>query len=210
MKSTKKQNTVYFVQLAILTAISIIFAFTPLGYLKITPAIGATLSHIPVIIAAIVLGKWAGIYMGSLFGLLSFITFTFIYPADLMAPAFTPFAENAIMGKNWLSLIIVFVPRILLGYLTWLIYSLFTKASKNRNRPIWATLAALIGTFLHSLMVLSLIYFIFGSVYSDGQKYVNFIIAWAGVNCLCEMLVAALISAALVIPLQKVLSSTRV
>lgn len=205
MKKTQKNNVLVFVQLALLTAIEILFAFTPLGYLKITPAIGATLAHIPVIIAATVLGKWAGLYMGSLFGVLSFITFTFLYPADPMAPAFTPFAENAILGKSWLSLIVVFLPRILLGIFTALIYEGLEKLFKNKGTPVAATLAAIIGTALHTLMVLSLIYFIFGSVYNtDGSKYINFVIAWAGLNCLCEMAVAAIVSGSLIIPLKKI------
>lgn len=205
MKKTQKNNVLVFVQLALLTAIEILFAFTPLGYLKITPAIGATLAHIPVIIAATVLGKWAGLYMGSLFGVLSFITFTFLYPADPMAPAFTPFAENAILGKSWLSLIVVFLPRILLGIFTALIYEGLEKLFNNKGTPVAATLAAIIGTALHTLMVLSLIYFIFGSVYNtDGSKYINFVIAWAGLNCLCEMAVAAIVSGSLIIPLKKI------
>ena len=205
MKKTQKKNVLVFVQLALLTAIEILFAFTPLGYLKITPAIGATLAHIPVIIAAIVLGKWGGLYMGSLFGALSFITFTFLYPADPMAPAFTPFAENAILGKSWWSLIIVFVPRILLGLLTALVYEGLQKLFKKKGIPVAATFAAIIGTALHTLMVLSFIYLFFGSVYNtDGSKYINFIIAWAGLNCLCEIIVAAIVSGALVLPLKKI------
>lgn len=208
MSKIKKLNVVYFVQLALLTAIEILFAFTPLGYLKITPAIGATLAHIPVIVAAIVLGKVAGLYMGGLFGLLSFITFTFLYPADPMAPAFTPFAENAILGKSWLSLVIVFLPRILLGLITAIIYQWLEKVFKHKNTPIAATLSAIIGTLLHTLMVLTLIYIIFGSVYNaDGSKYISFIIAWAGVNCLCEIGVAAVVSASLVVPLKKILKA---
>ena len=208
MLKKKKFNIVFFVQLALLTAIEILFAFMPLGYLKITPAIGATLAHIPVIIAAITLGKWAGLYMGGLFGSLSFITFTFLYPADPMAPAFTPFAENAILGKSWLSLIIVFVPRILLGFLTAIIYHWLEGAFKHRKTPIAATISAIIGTALHTLMVLTLIYLIFGSVYNaDGSKYINFIIAWAGVNCLCEIAVAAIVSGSLVVPLKKILKA---
>ena len=203
MTKTKKKNTVYFVQLALLTAVLALFAFTPLGTLKITPGVSATLAHIPVIIGAIVLGKWAGLYLGSMFGLFSFIVWTFIYPGDPMAPIFTPFAENAVMGSSLWSLVIVFVPRALFGLLTAIIYSFFEKRVKM-NCTFAATLSAISGTVLHSAMVLSLIYFIFGSVYSEGKHFVAFIIAWAGVNCLLEIAVAAIVSAALTVPLKKI------
>lgn len=203
MTKTKKKNTVYFVQLALLTAVLALFAFTPLGKLKITPGVCATLAHIPVIIGAIVLGKWAGLYLGSMFGLFSFIDWTFMNPGDPYAPIFTPFAENAVMGSSLWSLVIVFVPRALFGLLTALIFSAFEKHTKLNNK-VSATLSAIIGTVLHSLMVLSLTYFIFGSVYSKGKHLAAFIIAWAGVNCLLEIAVAAVVSAALAVPLRKI------
>ena len=60
------------VQLAILTAIILLMAFTPIGYLHFG-IIEITLIMIPVIIGAIVLGPGAGAFLGGMFGLTSFI-----------------------------------------------------------------------------------------------------------------------------------------
>ena len=60
------------VQMAILIAIMIILAFTPLGYLKFG-LIEITLMVIPVAVGAIVLGPLCGAILGGVFGLTSFI-----------------------------------------------------------------------------------------------------------------------------------------
>ena len=66
------QKTRRLVQLAILVAIMLILAFTPLGYLKVG-AIEITFMTIPVVIGAILLGPPAGAFLGGVFGLTSFI-----------------------------------------------------------------------------------------------------------------------------------------
>ncbi len=50
-------------QLALLTAIELIMAFTPLGYLKIGP-VSITFMAIPVAVGAIVLGPISGAFFG--------------------------------------------------------------------------------------------------------------------------------------------------
>ena len=55
------------VQLAILVAIMLIFAYTPLGYLKSGP-IEITFMVLPVAIGAIILGPSAGAILGGIFG----------------------------------------------------------------------------------------------------------------------------------------------
>lgn len=58
------------VQMAILIAIMIILAFTPLGYLKFG-LIEITLMVIPVAVGAIVLGPLCGAILGGVFGITS-------------------------------------------------------------------------------------------------------------------------------------------
>lgn len=70
MRNEKTKNIV---TLSLLTAIEIIFAFTVLGSIPLGPGIVATLAHIPPIIAATLLGKKQGFYMGCVFGFLSLI-----------------------------------------------------------------------------------------------------------------------------------------
>lgn len=60
------------VQMAILVAIMLIFAYTPLGYLKAGP-IEITFMVLPVAIGAIILGPAVGAILGGIFGVTSFI-----------------------------------------------------------------------------------------------------------------------------------------
>src|ERR1035437_3481924 len=97
-----KAKTLLIAQLGILTAIEIIMAFTFLGSLQISPTIVATLAHIPVIIAAVSLGKKAGLYMGFMFGALSFIVWTLMPPNPISAFLFTPFySVGTLHGNIW-------------------------------------------------------------------------------------------------------------
>ena len=68
----RNRKTLEMVQLAILTAIVVIFAFTPIGYLK-TPAVEITFLCIPVAVGAIVLGPVPGMILGAVFGITSFL-----------------------------------------------------------------------------------------------------------------------------------------
>ncbi len=63
MKNNKKLRQM--VQLAVLTAILLVMAFTPLGYLKLGP-LSITFLTLPVAIATVTLGPAAGLFMGLL------------------------------------------------------------------------------------------------------------------------------------------------
>ena len=67
----KKNKTLEMVQLAVLIAIMLILAFTPLGYLRIGP-LAISLMTIPVVIGAMILGPAGGAVLGLVFGLTSF------------------------------------------------------------------------------------------------------------------------------------------
>ena len=92
LKVSHREKTKRMVQLAVLLALEIIIAFTPLGTIQVG-TIAATLGHIPVIIAAVVMGTAEGAFMGFVFGLLSFIYWTFVQPANPTAFMFTPFCQ---------------------------------------------------------------------------------------------------------------------
>ena len=58
--------------LGLMTALLIIFSFTPIGSIPVGPLV-ITLNIIPVAIAAIALGPLGGLAMGCVFGILSFL-----------------------------------------------------------------------------------------------------------------------------------------
>ena len=121
MRTVSKVRTLKMVQLAMFTAIILLLAFTPLGYIKLTAGLSVTLIGLPVIIGAITLGPSAGAILGTVFGLTSF------------AQAFGFDALGAILlGENPIGLFITcMVPRILMGWLTGLIFKGLKRIDKT-------------------------------------------------------------------------------
>ena len=74
MKNRKK-DTRWLVGVAMMAAIVVLLANTPLGMIQL-PIIKATTTHIPVIIGAILLGPMAGAVLGGVFGLCSLVSNT--------------------------------------------------------------------------------------------------------------------------------------
>lgn len=193
----KKNKTLFWVQLSLLTAIELLFCFTVLGSLPLGPGIVATLAHIPALVAALTLGKKAGAFIGVVLGVSSLIVWTFMPPPPGVAAfAFTPFAPN---GNFW-SLLISIVPRFVFPiFAAWL----FEVLKKRRGLVLSASIAAGAGTLLHSLLVLSAIYLVFHGNEVVGGNYTNFIVAWGGLNAVIEIVVAVIIAGALIVPLTK-------
>ena len=72
MKNNNTMDTLYMVELALMTAIIFIMAFTPLGYFR-TPGLSITFLTVPVAVGAIILGPKGGAVCGLVFGITSFI-----------------------------------------------------------------------------------------------------------------------------------------
>ena len=192
-----RNNTLFWVQMSLFTAIELLFCFTVLGSLPLGPGIVATLAHIPALVAALTLGKKAGAFIGVVMGISSLIVWTFMPPNALVAFAFTPFAPN---GNFW-SLLISVVPRFVFPiFAAWL----FDVIRKRRGLVLSASVAAGAGTLLHSLLVLSTIYLVFHGNEVVGGTYTDFIVAWGGLNAVMEIVVAIIIVGALIVPLTKV------
>ena len=85
---TKKHDTQWMVSVALMAAIVILLANTPLGMIQL-PIIKATTVHIPVIIGAILLGPSAGALLGFVYGVCSLVSNTI--DTTLLSFAFSPF-----------------------------------------------------------------------------------------------------------------------
>lgn len=161
--STRRKRTLFMAQFGILLAIEAIVCFTPLGSLPALGPVVATLSHIPVIITAVVLGTGAGAAMGFFFGLFSFLVWTFTPPSPI-AFVFTPFySVGEISGNAW-SLVICFVPRILIGVVTGIVFRFLMRTVKRE----WLSLgvAGVLGSLVNTLLVLGGVYLFFGQNYA--------------------------------------------
>ncbi|MBO5472713.1 MAG: ECF transporter S component [Lachnospiraceae bacterium] len=130
----KNEKTYELVLTALFTAIIVIMAFTPLGYIPLV-VINATIIHIPVILGALFLGPKKGAFLGFVFGLTSFINNTF-KAATASAFVFSPVLAYNVDGVAGVfkSIYICFVPRILVGVAPYFIYLLIRKLVKGEGR----------------------------------------------------------------------------
>ncbi len=132
----KNEKTYELVLTALFTAIIIIMAFTPLGYIPLV-VINATVIHIPVILGALFLGPKKGAFLGFVFGLTSFINNTF-KAATASAFVFSPVLAANVIGISGVfkSMYICFVPRILVGIIPYFVYILIRNLLKSEQK-VW-------------------------------------------------------------------------
>ncbi|MGL4623779.1 MAG: ECF transporter S component [Culicoidibacterales bacterium] len=133
---------------AILSAFTMVLALTPLGLIPINPVISITIIHIPVIIAAIVVGPASGMIVGLVFGIFSMINAT-VNPS-LLSPIF-------------LNPIVAIIPRVLIGFVSGYVYLAMAKITKKQLTPIAVGVAATAGTLMNTIGVLGMIYVFYGN-----------------------------------------------
>ena len=189
MRTVSKARTLKMVQLAMFTAIILLLAFTPLGYIKLTAGLSVTLIGLPVIIGAITLGPSAGAILGTVFGLTSF------------AQAFGFDALGAILlGENPIGLFITcMVPRILMGWLTGLIFKGLKRIDKT-NIASYAV-SSIAGSLLNTVLFLTTMMIFFYNtlirlnVIEVGENINPFMLAviLAGFNAVAEAIVCLII-----------------
>lgn len=202
----KSKKTQYMTSMALFLAIEIILVVTPLGYIPIGP-LNATTMHIPVIIAGIVLGKKAGAELGFVFGLTS-LTKATIQPG-ITSFCFSPFVTIGTMSGNYKSLLIAFVPRILLGYLAGFVFEIM---KKNNRENLGVVVGALTGAITNTVLVLSGIYIFFGEAYASavGVQYSTLVTVLLGVvstNGILEAILGVIVSLAIYKALKPILKS---
>ena len=210
MKKKNHNSVLLLVQFSILLALEALVCFTPLGSLPLSPVLVATLSHLPVIVTAILLGTAPGALMGFFFGLFSFLIWTLAPPNPLIAFAFTPlYSAGAVQGSVW-SLVICFVPRILLGVAAGVFFRVFQKlfARFDRIQVLSYTLTGLLSSLIHTVLVLGGIYVFFGQPYAEANDvaYSGLLLALGGLiltNGLLEAGIAAAVSYGVCRPLKR-------
>lgn len=178
----RNKKTLEMVQLAVLIAIMLIMAFTPLGFLR-TAGLEISLLTIPVVIGAMSVGPGCGAILGTTFGLVSFYQ------------CFGISAFGAVLlGINPLLTFIVCVPtRALMGFLTGVLFKLMLKVDKTKTASYF--LGGLLGAFLNTLFFMGTLLLCFGqdpyiaglvSQLGNGNILL-FVIAFVGINGLLEM-----------------------
>lgn len=205
-QTNKSHKTLTLVQVSLLSALIIIMAFTPfLGYIPLGFT-RATIIHIPVIIGALLLGPKNGAILGFVFGLTSLLNNTF--NPTVTSFVFTPFYSLGDVNGNLGSLVICFLPRILVGVIPYYVYQFCEKIFRkcNLKRTYSLVLAGISGALTNTLLVMHFIFFFFKESYANangvsGDALYTFIIGIIGMNGVPE----AIVSAVLVLCLGKVL-----
>ena len=197
-----RYSTMSMVQVAIFGAIICIMAFTPfLGYIPLGFT-RATIIHIPVIIASLLMGPKKGGVLGFLFGLTSFINNTINPTATSFV--FTPFYSVGEISGGIGSIIICFIPRILVGIVPYFVYKLVLRLSSEKTRSrgvsnIGLILAGISGALVNTILVTNLIYLFYGDAYiKASEKAVSLgymvILSIIGINGVPEAIVAGILT----------------
>ena len=204
--AAQRQQIQSMVLVAMFTAIIFLLAFTPIGMIDL-PIIKATILHVPVIIASLLLG-FSSLLKNTLIPNLSSFVFTPFIPL--------PGSNNG----SLLALVVCFIPRILTGVLPWFVYRfirILLKKDSQSPQPIAAGIAAIVGAFTNTFLVMGLIGVLFSSSYSAAQgipteALFGFIGSIILANGIPEAIAAAVLVPVVYLPLATILkhqSSTR-
>ena len=162
-----------------------------------------TIIHVPVIIASLLMGPKKGAALGFLFGMTSFINNT-MNPTPTSF-VFTPFYSIGDVSGGWGSIVICFIPRILVGIVPYFVYKLvmwLTKDMTKRKSGIsraGLVLAGVSGALANTLLVMNLIFVFFREAYAAVNEVAvsavyTFILSVIGINGVPEAIVAGVLT----------------
>jgi uncharacterized membrane protein len=168
MQQNKTVRTI--VVSGVLAAIQLALGITGIGFIPLPTGVNATILHIPAILAGVMEGPVAGLAVGGIFGLFSFLRST------------TPLFSNPI---------IAFGPRLLIGVVAYFVY----RAVRPINEALALVLAGVLGTLTNTILVLSLAVLLTGP---NGTPYLAPDVAWsvALTNGVPEAIVGGIITLA--------------
>ena len=197
----KTHDTRWMVCVALMAAIVIVLANTPLGMIQL-PVIKATTVHIPVILGAVLLGPLAGGILGGVFGICSLISNTMA--PTLLSFAFSPFMSTTglpgVLKALWISV----GCRILIGVVSGWLWKLFEKV--HLNQTIALPITGFVGAMVNTVTVMGSIYLLFAQQYAQAQN-VGITAVWGLImgTITASGIPEAIASAVLVLALGKVL-----
>ncbi len=161
----RKRDTRWMVSVALMAAIIIVLANTPLGMIQL-PVIKATTVHIPVIIGAILLGPMAGGILGAVFGVCSLISNTMA--PTLLSFAFSPFMSTTGIPGALKAIWISVGCRILIGVAAGWLWQLLCKI--KLNQLIALPIVGFVGSMVNTVTVMGSIYLLFAQQYADARE----------------------------------------
>ena len=186
MVEKERKGILYFYELIALISFEIMLAFSAWGYVRLD-YISITFVPIVVLATAYLLGPWEGTIAGVIFGLTGMWKATIVTTeaayGDLL---FSPFRS----GKPMQSVLLCFVPRIILGLVAGFLYVKAKNAGKYR--PLMIVLATIASQLLHVLIVFVMMQWLFPET---GMTWMTPVTNWHAIGMDIEMIasVAAIV-----------------
>lgn len=195
--NASQAKTKYMVQLALMVAITLIMALTPLGYIKL-PGISMSFLAVPVSVGAVMLGPVGGAICGAAFGITSF--------SSGLTGTFAPLAMANIAGFFCMTV----VARVLEGLLTGFIFKALRSAKSTQKVSFFlASLATpLLNTFFFMSAMILFFYnteLIQGFVTALGAANpFMFVVLMVGIQGAVEAIVCTIVGTAVSTALYKI------
>lgn len=195
--NTKRSKTLHLTQLALLTAIIFLMAFTPLGYLKIGLFLSITFLTIPVVIGATVMGPKDGAFLGFVFGATSYAQCFGLDAFGTMLCSINP-VYTALM---------CLIPRVMIGIVSGSMMSPLRKSGCSRVSSYF--LCCMAGALTNTVLFVGLLMALFGQteyIQSFGNNALQIIWLLTGVNAIVETLVCTVVGGVVAERINAVLS----
>ena len=148
-KQNQSKKTRTIALLGILTGLTILMAFTPVGYLKLG-VVSISFLMIPVAVGALAKGPWAGAALGTVFGITSFAQ---CFGMDLFGTYLA--SKNVVF-----TFIMCVICRALAGFCAGLVYKLMKKISKAAF--VKTSVTGLSAALFNTLFFVSALILLFG------------------------------------------------
>ena len=194
-----KTNLLRLTLTAAFIAIIAVMSFTPVGYLKVG-VIEITFLVAPVVAGGVLLGKWGGLVLGTVFGISSF----------LQCFGMSAFGAAMLSINPVFAALVCLLPRMLFGFFAaWL----FEALSKTKvPSAVSGALSFLCGSLMNTVLFVGLLILLFGRTdyivsmmeTMGAKNLMAFAFAFAGVNSLVEAAANAVLGAALTPAMLKV------
>lgn len=193
-KRLSKSKILSLTENAMLAAIIVLMAFTPVGYLQIG-LVKMTFIMIPVAVGAITLGEKSGAFLGLVFGITSFVQ---CFGLDIFG--------TTLMSINPIyTFIMCIVPRMLMGYLCGLVFKSLAKLKKG----VAVVIASLSAPVFNTVFFMTLLMLFFGnsdyimSMRAGTENLWAFLVAFVGFNGVMEVVTTTVIAPPVALAIEK-------
>lgn len=144
------ERTKKLVIISLLTAITFFLGLTPIGYMRVGP-FSITFLCIPVLVGVIMEGLGAGLILGAVFGLTSLLQVFMGDPLGIFLFNISPLR----------TIIMIFIPRLLVPITAHYTHKLLQKSSKNTVKKSTYVMTSLVGSLTNTFFFLGFLYVLF-------------------------------------------------